>query len=232
MSCYDAIAIRRLTAIQLDSCGAIPDTGTPALKGLAGAVQLFTNTRNLDVPQDNPTKTINGSTCVKPRATPTDRGRTVGLTWCGQNPIFEVVIGYKTLDLSGATITGFEDIVISTLQKVAIEVIFEPSVDACAGGATAKCPAVLYPAVEQWVLSGDTQFNGTDQPDLVTTGQTALSKYLFNNYADAGDLPAYLSHWAPKFDAIGTGRSWSYTALIDCPEDTVDDEDPCTLVAL
>lgn len=231
MTCYDSQVIQRLTAIQLDECGRIPTTGTPALKGLAGAIQNVTRTRQVDVPTDNITKTVNGGTCVKPRATPTDRGYSYGLTFCGGNPIFEVVVGYKTLDLNGAAeITGWEDVELTGSPKVALELIFTPSTDACAGGEAASCIAVLVPLLEQWVRSGDETFDGQTVPDLVMTGQTALSANLFANYATAGELPEWLAHWAPKFDAIGTGRSWAYTALVECPE--ADTNSPCELVAV
>lgn len=233
MSCYDSQVIERLTAIRLDACGRIPlvvDDPTPALKGLADAIQTVTRTRQMDVPTSTIVKTVNGGTCTKPRPNPTDRGFSYALAFCGQNPLFEVLAGYKTLDLSGADIVGWEDIGITVLPKLALEVIFTPSADACVPGAAPQCIAVLIPELEQWVRSGDEAFNGDATPDLTMTGQTAKNANLFQNYT-AGTLPGYLAHWQPKFADIATGRSWAYTRLIDCPV-ADGSEDPCTLVAL
>lgn len=233
MTCFDSQVIRRMTAIQLDECGRIPTTGenaTPAIKGLENAIQNFTRTRQVDIPADNTTKTVSGGTCTKPRANPTDRGYQIAITFCGANPIFEAITGYKTLDMDGADVIGWEDRELTGTNRVALEVIFEPSTDACAGGEAAKCIAVLIPFLEQWVKSGDETSDGESVPDLQMQAQTALSANIFANYATSGDLPDYLAHWAPKFDDIATGRSWMYTYLIDCP--TVTDEDACTLVAI
>jgi len=233
MSCYDSQVIQRLTAIRLDDCARIPltiDDATPALKGLATGIQTVTRTRQMDVPTTTIVKTIDGGSCTKPRPNPTDRGFSFALAFCGQNPLFEVLAGYKTLDLDGVDIIGWEDVAITALPKLALEIIFTPSADACASGDAPQCIAVLIPALEQWVRSGDEVFNGDDTPDLTMTGQTAKNANLFQNYT-SGTLPGYLTHWSTKFDDIATGRSWVYTKLIDCP--TADDsEDPCTLVAL
>lgn len=233
MSCYDSQVIQRLTAIRLDSCRRLAleaDDATPAIKGLAGGIQTVTRTRQMDVPTTTVVKTVNGGTCTKPRPNPTDRGFSYALNFCGQNPLFEVLAGYKTLDVSGPDIIGWEDVSITSLPNLALEIIFTPSADSCTVGVTPKCIAVLIPALEQWVRSGDEAFNGDDTPDLTMTGQTALNGNLFDNYTDA-TLPGYLSHWSTKFDDIATGRSWAYTSLIDCPTDDPS-EDPCTLVAL
>ena len=233
MTCFDSQVIRRMTAIQLDECGRIPTDGenaAPALKGLHDAIQTFTRTRQIDQPTDNFTKVVSGRTCTKPRPTPTDRGYQVGLTFCGGNPVFEALTGYKTLDLSGEDIIGWEDRELTGTNRVALEVIFEPSVDACAGGGAAQCIAVLIPFLEQWIKSGDETADGETIPDLQMTATTALSGNIFANYANGGALPAYLDHWAPKFDDIATGRSWMYSYLIDCP--TVGVEDPCDLVSI
>jgi hypothetical protein len=233
MTCYDSQYIQRLTAIRLDSCGRIPldaDDPTPALKGLKKGIQTLTRTRQMDVPTQTVVKTVDGGTCQKPRPNPTDRGFSYGLSFCGQNPLFEVLAGYKTLDLSGADIVGWEDVIISTLPKLALEVIFTPSADACAVGEAPQCIAVIIPMLEQWVRSGDEAFNGEATPDLVMTGQTAKSSNLFQNFT-AGTLPGYLAHWQAKFDDIATGRAWAYTRLIDCP--ILDpSEDGCVLAAL
>lgn len=233
MSCYDSQVIQRLTAIRLDDCGRIPlvgDDGTPAIKGLAGGIQTVTRTRQMDVPTTTIVKTVNGGTCTKPRPNPTDRGFSFALAFCGQNPLFEVLAGYKTLDVTGPDITGWEDVSITALPKLALEIIFTPSADACVAGTDPSCIAVLIPALEQWVRSGDEVFNGDDTPDLTMTGQTALNANLFQNYT-SGTLPGYLTHWSSKFTAIETGRSWVYTKLITCPTDDPS-EDPCELVAL
>lgn len=234
MTCYDSQLIRRLTLVRLDDCGRIPlpaTDATPALKGLAGSVQQVVQTRQLDIPTQTPTKVVNGSTCSKPRATPTDRGYSFAVTFCGNNPIAEVAVGFKTLDMSGADIVGWEDVNISGSPKAALEIIFTPSADTCQTGEDPQCIAVLIPLLEQWVKSGDLTFNGADVPDLVLTAQTTLSANLFGNYATAADLPDYLDHWTPKFADINTGRSWVYTRLIDCP-DIDDAEDPCLLVGM
>lgn len=228
MSCFDSQVIQRMTAFALDSCGRIPtdvENDTPALKGLADAIQTVVNARQVDVPTDNTAKVISGRTCSKPRGTPTDRGFSYTLTFCGQNPLFEVITGYKTLDLDGEDIVGWEDVNISAQTNIALEIIFTPSADACAAGEAPQCQALLIPMLEQWVRGGDNTYNGSDVPDLVMTGQTRLNANLFGNYADVGDLPTYLSAWAPKFDDIATGRAWAYTRLVDCPED--DTESPC-----
>ena len=220
MTCYDSQVIRRMTAFQLDECGRIPTSGentTPTIKGLESAVQTFTRTRNVDIPADNFTKVVSGATCSKPRPNPTDRGYQVALTFCGGNPVFEALTGYKTLDLNGLDIVGWEDRELTGTNKAALEVIFEPSTDACEVGQSAQCIAVLFPYLEQWVKSGDETADGETVPDLQMQAQTALSSTLFDNYATVGELPTYLSAWADKFDDIKTGRSWSYTRLVDCP---------------
>lgn len=219
MTCYDSQVIRRMTVFQLDECGRIPLSGenaTPAIKGLETAVQTFTRTRNVDIPADNFTKVVSGGTCSKPRPNPTDRGYQVALTFCGGNPVFEAATGYKTLDLNGSVIEGWEDRELTGTNKVALEVIFEPSVDSCDVG-SAQCIAVLFPYLEQWVKSGDETADGETVPDLQMQAQTALSSNLFSNYADNTELPTYLAAWSDKFDDIGTGRSWAYTRLVDCP---------------
>lgn len=231
MSCYDSQQIQRLTAIRLDACGRIPlvaDDAAPAIKGLAGGIQTLTRSRQMDVPTTTYVKTINGGTCSKPRPNPTDRGLSYALNFCGQNPLFEVLAGYKTLNLSGSTIIGWEDVAITQLSKLALEIIFTPSADACQVGVTPKCIAVLIPMTEQWVKSGDEAFNGDDTPDLTMTGQTAKNGNIFDNYAT---LPGYLLHWTSSKTAIATGRSWQYTALIDCPVHDPS-EDACELTAL
>ena len=231
MTCYDSQVIRRMTAIQLDACGRIPtdlENAAPALMGLEDAIQTFTRTRQVDTPADNTTKVVSGRSCTKPRANPTDRGYQVAITFCGGNPVFEALTGYKTLDMSGTSIVGWEDRELTGTNKVALEVIFEPSSDACEIGAAAQCIAVLIPYLEQWVKSGDETSDGETIPDLQMQAQTALSANLFGNYANSAALPDYLAHWAPKFDAIGTGRSWTYSYLIDCP--TVTPGDACVLV--
>jgi len=233
VTCFDSQVIRRMTAIQLDECGRIPllaDNATPALKGMEDAIQTFTRTRQVDTPADNVTKTVSGRTCTKPRPTPTDRGYQIALTFCGANPVFEAVTGYKTLDVVGADIVGWEDRELTGTNRVALEVIFEPSTDACAEGEAAQCIAVLIPFLEQWVKSGDETSDGETVPDLQMQAQTALSKNLFANYANSAALPDYLAHWAPKFADIATGRSWMYSYLIDCP--VVFPKSGCTLTAL
>lgn len=233
MTCYDSQVIRRMTAFQLDECGRIPTTGenaTPALKGLEDAIQTFTRTRNVDIPADNFTKVVSGRTCSKPRPNPTDRGYQMALTFCGGNPVFEAVTGYVTLDLDGSDIVGWEDRELTGTNRVALEIIFEPSVDACAEGEAAQCIAVLVPQLEQWVKSGDATADGETVPDLQMQAQTAKNANLFANYANSGELPTYLAHWADKFDAIGEGASWQYTRLIDCPDVTA--TDGCTLTAI
>jgi hypothetical protein len=233
VTCFDTQVIRRMTAFQLDECGRIPteeDNPAPALKGLEDALQTFTRTRNVDVPADNFTKVVSGRTCTKPRPSPTDRGYQVALTFCGGNPVFEAITGYRTLDFSGEDIVGWEDRELTGTNRVALEVIFEPSVDSCAIGEAAQCIAVLIPQLEQWVKSGDETADGETVPDLQMQAQTALNANLFANYATSAELPDYLDHWAPKFDDISTGRSWVYTRLIDCP--TVVPSDGCTLTAI
>lgn len=237
MTCFDSQVIERLTLIRLDACGRIPlvgDDPTPALKGLAGAIQTLGRTRNVNIPTPTITKTVNGRTCTKPRPSPTDTGFAYTLTFCGANPLAEVVAGYKTLDLSGADIIGWEDVNISGSPKAALEVVFSPSVDACTAGEAAQCQAVIVPLLESWVRSGNEDHNGEAVPDLVLTAQTSLGSNLFGNFTDAAQMASlapYLAHWQPKFADISTGRSWAYTRLIDCP--TADDtEDPCVLVAL
>jgi hypothetical protein len=234
VGCYDSQVIQRITAIRLDECGRIPTTGenpTPALKGLAPAIINLTRTRQVDPAPEQIVKLVTGGTCSKPRGTPTDRGWQFGLNFCGANPVFEALVGYKTLDYSGADIVGFEDVELTGTTNVALEVIFKPSADTCAVGESAKCMALLVPMLESWIKSGDETYNGETVPDLAMTSSTRLNKNLFANYATSGDLPAYLDHWAPKFADVATGRSWSYTYLIDCPEPD-DSEDPCVLVGL
>jgi hypothetical protein len=232
--CYDAQIIRRLTAFRLDACGAIPLFATdpvPALKGLEDAIQNVTRTRNVDQPADNVVKTVKGGVCDKPRGTPTDRGWQYSLTFCGQNPLFENITGYKTLDYSGSEIIGWEDIEITAATAVALEIVFEPTTDDCAGG-NPQCRALLVSNLEAWVRSGDEAWDGENVPDLVEAGQTRKSVDVFGNYATSGELPAYLTHWTPKFAHIKTGRSWSYTYLINCPDVDTYPQDPCRFAAL
>lgn len=233
MTCFDSQVIQRLTVFTLDECGRIPTTvaePTPALKGLADSILTVVRTRNVDVPTATPQKVISGKSCTKPRASPTDNGFGYTFTFCGQNPLFEVATGYKTLDMAGPDIIGWEDVQVSTQSNVAVEIVFTPSSDACEIGQAPQCQALLIPKIEQWVRGGDDTFNGADIPDLVMTGQTALNKNLFTNYANAAALPAYLAHWAPKFADVATGRSWSYTRFIDCPPEDL--ESPCEFSAM
>lgn len=234
MGCYDAQVIQRITAIRLDECGRIPLVGsnpTPALKGLETDLQTFGLSRQVELAPDNRTKLVNGGTCSKPRGTPTDSGYSSTLTFCGGNPVFEAIVGYKTLDLFEGNIVGFEEVELTGATNVALEVIFKPSADACEPGADPKCIALLIPMLESWIKSGEQNYNGNDVPDLAMTGTTRLNKNLFGNYLNDTELPAYLAHWAPKFAAVGTGRAWTYTYLIDCPDDE-GEHDPCQLVAL
>lgn len=230
MTCFDRQYIRRVTAIALDDCGRIaatPATGT-VIKGLADALQSVAFTRNVDVPQQTVTKKVNGGTCTQPFPTPTDRGFSTALTFCGVHPVFESVTGYKRLDMNGSTITGWEDSEITGNPKVALEIIFESSADACTGEEV-LCYAQLIPQVIQWVRSGDETYNGTDVPALVMTGQAALSSHLFDNYTSV-TLPPWLAHWAPKFNDIALGRAWSTTALVTCP--AADENDSCVLTTI
>lgn len=221
-----------MTAFRLDSCGALPlfaSDPIPALKGIEEAIQNVTRTRTVDQPADNVVKTVKGGTCSKPRGTPTDRGWTYAVTFCGQNPLFEVLAGYKTLDYSGFEIIGFEDSVIEAATAMALEIIFEPIGTACAG-ATPQCRALWVPNVEAWVRTGDESYDGEQVPDLVMSGSARKSTDSFGNYTVSGDLPDYLAHWADKFDDIKTGRSWSYNYMVDCPDETT--EDSCRFAAI
>lgn len=232
MTCFDRQYIRRVTAIALDDCGRIPlvgDVAKPAIKGLADALTSVAFTRNVDIAQQTVLKKVTGGTCTQPLPTPTDRGIAIGLTFCGTHPVFESIVGYKRLDMNGTTITGWEDSNISTNAKVALEVVWESSADACTG-ATVQCYATLVPQLIQWVRSGDETYNGTDVPPLVMTGTTQLSSHLFDNYANAAALPAWLSHWGPKFNDIQLGRAWATSAVITCP--AADANDSCALIAI
>lgn len=234
MTCFDSQYIRRLTAIQLDSCQAIPlfaDNPVPALKGLADAVQTVENTPNIQQPTQNNTKTVKGGTCSKPRGVPTDSGYDWTVTFCGQNPLFEAMAGYKTIDYSGSEIIGWEDVEQTSVTGIALEIVFEPTTDACSGG-NALCRAVLIPNLEAWVRGGTNQYNGADVPDLAMTGSTRKDTDVFANYSTSGELPTFLSHWAPKFDDIKTGRSWAYSRQVDCPDVTTYPQDPCRFAAL
>jgi len=229
VTCFDSQVIERLTLIRLDACGRIPapaDDPTPALKGLAGGVLTFARTRNVDIPTNTKVKVINGATCNKPLPSPTDSGYSYTITFCGSNPLAEVITGYKTLDMAGADVVGWEDVNISGSPKAALEVIFTPSSDACTVGEAPQCTAVLVPLLEQWARTGDESYNGETVPDLVLTGQTVLGPNLFAN-----GVPGYLTHWSPKAADIATGRSWAYSRLVDCPVHDPS-EDPCKLVAL
>lgn len=230
MTCFDRQYIRRVTAISLDSCGRIPAapaTGS-TIKGLADALTSVAYTRNVDIPQQTVLKKVNGGSCTQPLPTPTDRGIAVALTFCGVHPIFESLTGYKRLDMNGSAITGWEDSEITTSTPMALEVIYESSADACAGEEV-LCYAQIFPSLIGWVRSGDETYNGADVPPLVMTGTTQKNSHLFDNYT-SGTLPSWISHWAPKFDDIQLGRSWSTNALVTCP--AADESDPCELVAL
>lgn len=230
MTCFDRQYIRRVTAIALDSCGRIPAapaTGS-TLKGLADALTSVQFTRNVDLAQQTILKKVNGASCTQPLPTPTDRGIAVQLTFCGVNPIFESITGYKRLDMNGSNVTGWEDSEITGVTNVALEIVYESSADACTGEEV-QCYAQLFPLLNAWVRSGDETYNGADIPALVMTGQAAKSAHLFDNYT-SGTLPTWINHWAPKFDDIQLGRSWSTNAIIDCP--AADTSDPCTLAAL
>jgi hypothetical protein len=233
VACFDSQVIQRITAIRLDECGRIPladDNPTPALKNLHTVVQTLALSRQVDPAPEQITKLVDGGTCTKPRGTPTDRGFQYTLNFCGGHPLFEALVGYKTIDLSGPDIVGFEDVELKGTTNVALEVIFKPSADTCEIGEAPKCRAVLVPMLESWIRSGDENYNGEVVPDLQMTANTRLNGNLFGNYATSGELPSFLSAWAPKFADVGTGRSWQYTRLIECPTD--DTVDPCTLVAL
>jgi hypothetical protein len=230
--CFDSQIIRRLTAFRLDSCGALPlfaSDPVPALKGLETAIQNVTRTRTVDQPADNVAKTIKGGTCDKPRGTPTDRGWTYAMTFCGQNPLFETLAGHKTLDYSGAEIIGFDDAVIEAATAMALEIIFEPVGSACAGGAP-QCRALFVPNVEAWVRSGDESYDGEQVPDLAMSGSARKGVDAFGNYSTSGELPTFLTHWTPKFDDIKAASAWSYNRMIDCTDEPT--EDSCRFVAI
>lgn len=234
MTCFDSQYIRRLTAFQLDACQALPltaDNPVPALKGLADAVQSVSRSANIDQPANNNTKTVRGGTCSKPRGTPTDSGYDYTITFCGQNPLFEAMAGFKTIDYSGSEIIGWEDKEQNSVTGIALEIVFEPTTDSCVGG-DPLCRAVLIPNLEAWVRSGEEQFNGADAPDLVMTGSTRKNTDVFGNYAASGNLPSFLSHWAPKFADIKTGRAWAYSRQISCPDVDTNPQDPCRFVAI
>ncbi len=226
MTCFDSQVIRRMTVFVLDECGRIPtdiENDTPALKGLADAIQTLEITRNVDIPTTTPTKVVSGRTCNKPRPNPTDNGFSYAITFCGSNPLFEAATGYKTIQYDGEDIVGFIDVNIAGTTSVALEIIFEPTSDSCVPGEQPQCRAVLIPRLEQWAQTTAATYNGDDVPDLVMTGQSAVSASIFGNYSTVGELPTYLSAWADEdtFEAINDGVGWQYTRFIDCPpEDT------------
>lgn len=233
MGCYDSQIINRITVFQLDACDRIPlvaDNPTPAIKNIQKQIDTVARSRNVTAPTDDTRKLVDGSTCTKPRGTPTDSGYTYTLTFCGGNPVFEAAAGYKLLDMDGDEIVGWEDVALTGITSLAAEIVFEPSVDACSGD-TAQCLAVLIPKLESWVQSGDQTNDGEGTPDLVMAGSTAKSKNVFGNYDTSDDLPDFLAHWAPKFSDIALGRSWTVTRLIDCPA-ADETSDPCSFVAI
>lgn len=234
MGCFDSQIIQRITLFMNDECGRIPDAGDiaePAIKNLQTQVDTVARTRNVTAPTTDERKMVDGSTCTKPRGTPTDSGYTYTFTLCGQNPAFEAAVGYKLLDYTGSDIVGWEDIALTGVTSATMEIVFKPSTDACTQVGEAQCLAVLIPKLETWVLSGDQTNDGEGTPDLVMSASTAKSKTAFSNYANAAALPDFLSHWSPKFDDIALGRSWAIARLIDCPPvDTV--SDPCDFLAI
>lgn len=220
MTCYDSQVIRRMTAFVLDSCGKIPTVGvnaTPAIKGLAAGIQSVVKAPQVTQPTQNTIKTINGGSCSKPLASPVDNGYIYTLTFCGANPVFESAIGYTTLVTSGTTITGWDDAKITGQVNIALEIIFEPSASACAGGAAAPCVAMLVPMLQAWVKSSSETYNGSDVPDLVAAGQTRTNANIFANYGSGGALPSTLSHWSTRYAAIAVGDKWAYRQLMTCP---------------
>lgn len=228
MTCFDAQVIRRMTAYVLDGCGRIQDTGNAAIYNLQDSMLTIGRARNVTAATRNTLKLVTGATCSKPAGCPTDDGFTWTLTFCGNNPAFKAATGYMTLDTDGDDIIGWEDAVVTCGAKIALEIIFEPVTNACVAGAEEQCQALLIPSIEGWLLSGDETYNGETVPDMIMTGTTALNALLFDNYA-VDSLPDELEHWVDKFADIETGRSWSYSRLVDCP--TVDDTlDPCLLV--
>lgn len=225
MGCFDSQVIRRMTAFVLDDCGKIPAVGTnprPALKGIANTIQTVQRTRNVTQPTVSTTKVVTGRSCSKPLATPTDNGFTYQLTFCGANPVFESAVGYTTLKTSGLTITGWDDAQIAGQTNIALEIIFQPSASACAGGSP-QCRALLVPLLQQWVSNGNELYNGSDVPDLQMTGTTVLNANVFSNYGSGAGLPSSLAHWSGRYADIAAGDKWGYSTLITCPaEDTQD----------
>lgn len=233
MGCYDSQVINRISLFELDACGRIPlvaDNATPALKNIQTQIDTVTRTRNVTAATTDERKLVDGSTCTKPRGTPTDSGYTYTFTFCGGNPVFEAAVGYKLLDYDGEDLVGWEDIALTGITIAAMEIVFEPTSDACVVGESPQCLAVLIPKLESWVQSGDQTVDGEGTPDLVMAGTTAKSANLFGNYANSGELPEFLSHWAPKFADIALGRSWTISRFIDCPD--AGTEDPCVFVAM
>lgn len=234
MSCFDSQVIQRITAIALDECGRIPTTeqvAAPAIKGLKECITNVTRSRQVDQPAEQVIKNVAGGTCQKPRPSATDRGYNYTVTFCGSNPVFEAITGYKTLIFDGANIVGWRDRQLSGVTKVALEIVFFPSADACVGEGDIQTPALLIPLLETWVRSGDEAYDGENVPDLQMSASTSLNRQLFANFANAAALPTYLAHWAPEFTAIGAGADWSYTLLIDQPAEEPD-ANCCALVAL
>lgn len=230
--CFSAQVIQRATLIGLDDCGRIPATGLTAIKGLEDGLITVGRTHNVTQATDNTVKTVNGKSCTKQRGCPTDSGYTYTLTFCGNNIAAQALAGLVKLDLdAGGNVIGYEDTKFSCPLPMALEIIFKPlAATSCAAGATAQCRAMIVPYLTSWATSGDETYNADTTPDLVMTGETVVSKNLFANFANAAALPAFLSHWGPKFADIGTGRAWSYNRMVTCP--AASNGDPCAIVAL
>lgn len=230
MGCYDSQIINRITLFTLDACGRIPATGDVAVKNLQSQIDTVARARAVTAPTVDERKLVDGSTCTKPRGTPTDSGYTYTFTFCGMNPVFEAAVGYKLIDYDGDEIVGWEDIALTGITAAAAEIVFEPSVDACTVGEDPQCMAVLIPKLESWVQSGDQTNDGEGTPDLVMAGSTAKNANVFQNFVNGAGLPEFLAHWSDKYADIALGRSWAITRLIDCP--TSEPANPCSFVGI
>jgi hypothetical protein len=213
MACPNPQLIREINIYALDGCGRIVTGSKSALTTLA-----FQNISWKDkiTAATTTTKTnVAGKTCDTTTTCPIDEGLDLTFGTCGQNWALSALLGTGRLALSTAgDVVGFDRTDVSCTASVAVEVIFEPDVDACSGTSTTDtCLAVLFPNIHAWSKTSDATYDGKSKPDDTWTGIARKNGRLFAN-----GLPTELGHWNAYTADIAKGDAFSITREVPCPD--------------
>lgn len=214
---FDSQLIRAITIYQLDNCGRIPLTGNVVLRDMKAGVKSVTTTRVID--QANPTsdRLVDGTACPAPQAIPIDNGIDVTLVGCGQNRVFESMLGFTTLLLTTGNITGYVAKRLTVGLKVAMEIIFEPYDDASCDGAD-EVTAMLIPMLSGWTLTNPQVHDGASRSDAGWMGRTQINKRLFDNFTgETTGTPEELAHWETFVPTVEAGAGWYVKTTMPAP---------------